>query len=298
MSTAAAAVVSPSPPPPPAPPLPPPPNLDVHYQANRRVPYREALVWQRWKQRQLYNIADANVDATASADDAAPRPADALFLVEHDPVFTLGRRSTLDNRRFDPDRSPHDLVRVERGGEVTWHGPGQLVGYPIVALGGRKKDLHWFLRQIEQVVIDVLATFGLEGRRDDAGTGVWVGDNKIAAIGLSASKWVSMHGFSINVDPDLDDFRRIVPCGIEGRGVTSLVAEGATLGSLLGCAGGETTAVDVVAQETARQFAAVFGQPDGSVRLCPYPDRDAVTRDCGGDAIWSEGTLPVRREGC
>ena len=171
-------------------------------------------------QRQLFDK-----DGAESGGAGTRSVADALFLVEHDAVYTLGRRSTLDNLRFDPEAGAHDIVRVERGGEVTWHGPGQIVGYPIFALADRKKDLHWFLRQIEEVVIRVLRAYDLEGVRSEAGTGVWVGDNKIAAIGLSASKWVSMHGFSINVDPDLGAFEHIVPCGIEEKGVTSLSME-------------------------------------------------------------------------
>ena len=205
------------------------------------------------------------------------------------------RKATPDVRARD---RPGHLVRVERGGEVTWHGPGQLVGYPIFALADRKKDLHWFLRQIEEVVIRVLAAYDLEGVRSKAGTGVWVGDNKIAAIGLSASKWVSMHGFSINVDPDLDAFGRIVPCGIEDRGVTSLALEMQKRGLQEeeeedddDDAVASSLCVDTVAEETVRQFVHVFGQRPGSMVRCDYPERGAIFPP----ELWDESTLPVHR---
>ena len=172
------------------------------------IPYRQALAWQRQIQARAFGENPPNFDV--------------LLLLQHESIFTLGRRSVLENLRFNLDDQEHDIIRVERGGEVTWHGPGQLVGYPILNLVHHKKDLHWFLRSIEQVIIDTLKDYKLTGERDDAGTGVWVDKSKVAAIGLSASKWVSMHGFSINVNPDLESFERIVPCGIEGRNVTSL----------------------------------------------------------------------------
>lgn len=149
---------------------------------------------------------------------------DTLILCEHPSVFTLGRRGTLENLRFDhaDPASPHTILRVDRGGEVTWHGPGQIVGYPVLNLTQHRRDLHWYIRQIEEVIIGTLQSFGIRGTRDDAGTGVWVGDAKIAAIGLSASRWVTMHGFALNVEPDLSFFGLIVPCGIQNRSVTSL----------------------------------------------------------------------------
>ena len=270
-----------------------PPPIDVHYQRGTRVPYRDALVWQRWVQRRLFerNTRMRGSEGVENLEDKHVVVSDALFLVEHDPVYTLGRRSTLDNLLFDPDSGEHDIVRVERGGEVTWHGPGQLVGYPIFALADRKKDLHWFLRQIEEVVIRVLASYDLEGVRSDAGTGVWVGDNKIAAIGLSASKWVSMHGFSINVDPDLGAFRQIVPCGIEGRGVTSLALEMQKRGRSMTGKVSEKLSINTVAEETVRQFVQVFNQQPGSMVWRDYPKRNAISpKD-----LWEESTLPIHR---
>jgi len=141
---------------------------------------------------------------------------DSLLLVEHPRVFTLGRGASLENVKFTPSTSPlmPKLVRVERGGEVTWHGPGQLVAYPILNLHHHKKDLHWYTTSLEETVIRALAHFGVNAGRNDANTGVWVGPNKISAIGVTASRWHTMHGVSVNVNNSLDDYASIVPCGI------------------------------------------------------------------------------------
>ncbi|CAM9683782.1 unnamed protein product [Ectocarpus fasciculatus] len=166
---------------------------------------------------------------------------DVLLMLEHPPVYTLGRGSSLDHLRFDPtdpsSLSGREVRRTERGGEVTWHGPGQVVGYPVLDLNFHKKDLHWYLRQLEEVmtparellallctivVIRVLGRYGLEGERETEHTGVWVGGAKVAAIGLNASRWVTSHGFALNVNPDLSAFEAIVPCGIQGRPVARL----------------------------------------------------------------------------
>ena len=225
----------------------------------------------------------------ALRDRIAGHIGDTLLLVEHEPVYTLGRRREAVQNVLQAGEVP--VIEVERGGDVTFHGPGQLVGYPIFALADRKKDLHWFLRQIEEVVIRVLASYDLEGVRSDAGTGVWVGDNKIAAIGLSASKWVSMHGFSINVDPDLGAFRQIVPCGIEGRGVTSLALEMQKRGRSMTGKVSEKLSINTVAEETVRQFVQVFNQQPGSMVWRDYPERNAISpKD-----LWEESTLPIHR---
>jgi len=153
---------------------------------------------------------------------------DSILVVEHPSVYTLGRGSTLENLKFDPaDQNGclHEIHRVERGGEVTWHGPGQVVCYPILDLTQHKKDLHWYWDGIESAVIDSIASFDVKGERDPAGTGVWVGGAKIAAIGLSASRWITMHGLALNINPDLSHFSKIVPCGIADRTVTSLELE-------------------------------------------------------------------------
>jgi len=150
---------------------------------------------------------------------------DVLILVEHPHVYTLGRGSHAENVLVDEaalSALGAQLFWVDRGGDVTYHGPGQLVGYPIVHLARLGKDVHQHLRRIEAVLIRALADFGVEGRRDPEHTGVWVGDEKIAAIGVHVSHWVTSHGFALNVEPDLSYFDRIIPCGIRDKGVTSL----------------------------------------------------------------------------
>ena len=125
---------------------------------------------------------------------------------------------------YAPNNAP--IYRVERGGEVTYHGPGQIVGYPLLDLREfpYKQDLHWYLRMVEEVVIETLKAYDIEGCRDEENTGVWVGDDKVAAVGVSSSRWITTHGFAINVCPDLKYFDTsiIIPCGIEGKGVTSI----------------------------------------------------------------------------
>ena len=157
-----------------------------------------------------------------------------LLLVEHDPpVITVSRRPgaashvLADQGRLD--RLGVERVETDRGGDVTWHGPGQLVAYPIMDLQRLDLRIHGYMRLLEQVVIDTLSAFGLQGRRDESATGVWVGqegpDRKIAAMGVRVSRWATLHGLALNVDPDLAMFDLIVPCGLVGRPVTSLRRE-------------------------------------------------------------------------
>ncbi|MER3478061.1 MAG: lipoyl(octanoyl) transferase, partial [Leptolyngbya sp. ERB_1_2] len=147
---------------------------------------------------------------------------DVLILLEHPPVYTLGQGSDSGFLKFDPTQSEYELHRIERGGEVTYHCPGQIVGYPILNLNDYQKDLHWYLRQLEEVIIRVLSVYGLVGTRIPGLTGVWVKDRKLAAIGIKVSRWITMHGFALNVCPDLSGFDRIVPCGIADKPVGSL----------------------------------------------------------------------------
>jgi lipoyl(octanoyl) transferase len=151
---------------------------------------------------------------------------DTLLLLEHDPVITIGRRGSPGHVRLGPGelaRRGIELCETDRGGDVTYHGPGQLVGYPILALAGRRRDAHRYLRDLEQVLIDVAATYGIAASRVAGLTGVWVGGRKLAAIGVRLSTgWITSHGFSVNVGMDLGGFDAIVPCGLAGRGVTSL----------------------------------------------------------------------------
>ncbi|HIA94891.1 MAG TPA: lipoyl(octanoyl) transferase LipB [Candidatus Marinimicrobia bacterium] len=146
---------------------------------------------------------------------------DTLILVEHDPVYTLGKNANEDHLLQSRDESV-DVFNIERGGDITFHGPGQLVGYPILDLSNYKKSVSWYMRTLEQVLIDTLIEFKITAHRNDGLTGVWVGDEKIAALGVRISRWVTMHGFALNVNPDLSFYDGIIPCGIFDHGVTSM----------------------------------------------------------------------------
>ena len=146
---------------------------------------------------------------------------DTLILVEHDPVYTLGKNANEDHLLQSRDESV-DVFNIERGGDITFHGPGQLVVYPILDLSNYKKSVSWYMRTLEQVLIDTLIEFKITAQQNDGLTGVWVGDEKIAALGVRISRWVTMHGFSLNVNPDLSFYDGIIPCGIFDHGVTSM----------------------------------------------------------------------------
>ncbi|WP_419164008.1 lipoyl(octanoyl) transferase LipB [Candidatus Palauibacter sp.] len=214
-----------------------------------RREYREVLELQR---------------AVARWRRATPPDHDLLLLVEHFPVITLGRGSESGHLPADAAWLKNrglDVVEIERGGDVTYHGPGQLVGYPILDLRAHRMDLHWYLRRIEEVLLRVLAECGLPGFRVESYTGVWTGTapagavvmveddgfgtvvsghadpllregaiRKVASIGVHASRWITWHGFALNVTPEpLENFRGIVACGIRGVEMTSLASEGAPL---------------------------------------------------------------------
>ena len=147
---------------------------------------------------------------------------DVLILLEHSPVYTLGTGSSTNFLKFDPQVSEFEIHRIERGGEVTYHCPGQLVGYPILNLRYYRQDLHWYLRQLETVIINTVANYGLKAYRVPQLTGVWLEGKKIAAIGIKVRRWITMHGFAINVCPDMNGFQQIVPCGIANKPVGSL----------------------------------------------------------------------------
>jgi lipoate-protein ligase B len=160
---------------------------------------------------------------------------DMLLLVEHDPVVTLGRstrESSLPLPRKLLEARGLEVFEVERGGDVTLHAPGQLVGYPILDLGGYRQDLHWYLRQVEEAMIRGLADLGVAAERNPGKTGVWTSGKKIASIGIHVKQWVTLHGFALNVTTDLSLFELIVPCGIHGVTMTSVARErgGATDG--------------------------------------------------------------------
>lgn len=187
-----------------------------------------------WRYQRVL-LEHAHARQKSGGDDAG----DALLLLQHPRILTLGRGATLANIRSHstnkhdqshaprPSSLPPRMVRVERGGEVTWHGPGQLVAYPILNLSKapHRRDLHWYTHGLEECVVRALQTgYGVASHRSPVNTGVWVGTSKIAAIGVSASRWFTYHGVCVNVNPIMDDYDLIVPCGIAepGHGVCSL----------------------------------------------------------------------------
>ena len=146
---------------------------------------------------------------------------DTLILVEHEPVYTLGKNANRHHLLQSRDKSV-EIHKIERGGDVTFHGPGQLVGYPILDLRNYKKSVSWYMRTLEELTIRVLKEFDIKGNRIKGLTGVWVKNKKIAAQGVRISRWVTMHGFSLNVCPDLSFYDGIIPCGIFNYDVTSM----------------------------------------------------------------------------
>jgi len=149
---------------------------------------------------------------------------DELLLLEHEPVYTIGRTPDQSSLR-EAAHLPHPVVQINRGGQATYHGPGQLVGYPILDLKKHGQDLHRYLRALEEMLIELLAVYGIVGRRQEGLTGVWVGPRKIASIGVGVRHWISMHGFALNVCGDLSAFNEITPCGIAGVEMTNLEQE-------------------------------------------------------------------------
>ena len=203
------------------------------------VPYAEALELQR-------SLVDAR--------KAGSIP-DQLLLLQHPPVITLGAKVRSDRSHVLATRETLEsagvgLFEAGRGGDVTYHGPGQLVGYPILDLRPDRCDIHQYVRDLEQVLIDAAAAFGVEAGRVPGLTGAWVGRDKLAAIGVRISRWVTSHGFALNVSTDLAHFDLIVPCGIADRGVTSL-------SHLLG----RDIHLDAAADAVIASFGRVFKRP-------------------------------------
>ena len=216
----------------------------------------------------LYQFGLVNyVDAWALQKDLVaqrkrnPTQPDVLIILEHPPIYTLGQGGNIEFLKFNPAQTHPPVHRVERGGEVTHHCPGQLVGYPILNLRRHRPDLHWYLRQLEEVIIQVLAQYRLEGKRISGLTGVWLDGYKVAAIGIKVSRWITMHGFALNVCPDLTGFREIIPCGIADRPVGSLVQFRPNI------------SIDQVRQDIIRVFSAVFG-----VEMKEGSDREILMR--------------------
>jgi lipoate-protein ligase B len=214
-------------------------NLDLNVRDLGIIGYQEALDLQTSLQGQRQA-------------DAVP---DTLLLLEHKSVYTLGRSGRESNILADRDKLADmgvQVVRTSRGGDVTYHGPGQLVGYPIINIKARGLGVVDYVHALEEVLIAVLGEYNISAGRDDKHRGVWVGRDKVAAIGVKVSRNVTMHGFALNVAMDLKYFENIVPCGIQGRGVTSLdkLLPGISMS-------------DVKAR-VASQFRRVFGCEEGS----------------------------------
>ena len=165
------------------------------------------------------------LQARLVAERQAGRIPDTLLLLEHDPVFTLGRNARAENVLLSEDAlraQGFAVFETGRGGDVTYHGPGQVVGYPILDLSPDRCDVHRYVRDLEEVMIRTCADYGIQATRVAGMTGAWVGTEKIGAIGVRIARWVTSHGFAFNVSTDLSPFGLIVPCGIQDRGVTSL----------------------------------------------------------------------------
>ena len=223
-------------------------------QAPSRIGARPLPLEVRWLGRVAY---ERGLELQAQAAERAFRgEAETLLLLEHDPVFTLGRNAAIADVLLSPERCRELGIEVhesDRGGKVTYHGPGQLVGYPIVNLSPDRRDVRRYVRDLEEVLIRVLAELGIPGSRSarpDRVTSVWVGDEKIAAIGVHLSRWITTHGFALNVTNEpLAHFAGIVPCGIKDGGVTSI--ERVT---------GKRFAPQEIAERLPRRFAEVFGR--------------------------------------
>ncbi len=232
------------------------------------TPYEDALTLQR-------RLAALRVEG---------RVGDILLLLQHPPVITLGRGGQ-KSHLLVPESSLAArgirFVEAERGGDMTYHGPGQLVGYPILDLAEHGRDLHRYLRRLEGVLIDTLSAFGIAADRWAGRTGVWVAGKKIAAIGIHLSRWVTRHGFALNVDMDLAPFELIVPCGIQGARATSMAEE-------LSC----PVSVDGVISGLVEQFEAEFGihLVPGSLPL-PFSSIGASREDLPMDSLLREAAV-------
>ena len=219
-------------PPDPPTPLPAPVPLAVQWLGSGH-PYEEVLALQESLQQERKE----------------GRIPDTLLLLEHAAVYTIGR--TRDRSSLGPAaRLPHPVVEISRGGQATYHGPGQLIGYPILDLRNHGRDLHRHIRQLEESLIQTLHIWGIPGRRREGLTGVWVADRKIASIGVGVRQWISLHGFALNITPEsLHGFQAITPCGIAGVAMTCLHQE---------------TAERPSSEEVGRLFAEIYGRRLGS----------------------------------
>ncbi len=188
---------------------------------------------------------------------------DHLLLLEHEPVYTMGR--TCDESSLREEIAlPYPVHRTNRGGQATYHGPGQLVGYPVLDLGLFDRDLHAYLRFLEEVIITLLSRRGITAGRLEGKTGVWVSDRKIASLGVGVRRWVSMHGFAINICGNMTPFNYITPCGLPGVSMTSLEAEG-----------GKDISVESCAREVAKIFNELLHQRDSPAEAQSHGENGA-----------------------
>ena len=171
---------------------------------------------------------------------------DHLLLVEHPPVFTLGKNAS--KQHIINNSEDVSIIQTDRGGNITFHGPGQLVGYPILDLNHYKRSITWYMRELEQLIIEVLGEYDIKASRKKGLTGTWVKDKKIAALGVRISRWVTMHGFSLNINPDLNFYKNIIPCGIKEYGVTSMAK----------IMGNEVPSMDEVKTKMTKHFTKNF----------------------------------------
>ncbi|PON78790.1 Octanoyltransferase [Parasponia andersonii] len=218
------------------------------------IPYGKAWSWQKILVNEKKAMIKRNEDCP-----------DTLIVLQHDPVYTMGTGSSDKFLNFDLNDAPYEVYRTERGGEVTYHGPGQLIMYPIVNLRNHKMDLHWYLRALEEVVIRVLAkTFSIKASRLEGLTGVWVGNQKLAAIGIRVTQWITYHGLALNVTTDLTPFDWIVPCGIRNRQVGSVkgLLKGFQSSSDCGEANGDhpndRQLIDMAHKSLLKEFSEIF----------------------------------------
>ena len=194
-------------------------NLDTpdsiweHLQSENKIQYF-------WLGQQPYQPI-WNLQKQLHAKRVSGEILDIVLLLEHDHVYTLGKNAD-PNHLLDSNPRNAEVIQIDRGGEVTYHGPGQLVCYPIIDLHNYQMSVSWYMRSLENVVIQCMKEFGIESKKKDGLPGVWVDDDKICAMGVRLSKWVTMHGFALNLNPDMTYFDGMIPCGIFQYGVTSL----------------------------------------------------------------------------
>lgn len=224
-------------------------SIDVYDLGN--APYH--TVWDLQKQAQQLLIRQKKETHTRTFEQN-----DILFFVEHPHVYTLGKsgnsahllKGLSELREIDAE-----FIEIDRGGDITYHGPGQIVGYPILDLDRYFTDIHKYLRNLEEIIIRTCVDFGITAARIDGLTGVWVGEKKICAMGIRCSRWVTMHGFALNVNTDLSYFRHIVPCGIKDKEVTSLSA-------CIGKRVNENDVKEIIIKHFADVFDVKMNKPD------------------------------------